>query len=174
MRTVIVLAGLSALSLAACDQAGDTEKKDAAAPTADTVAASAAEAGLPEGPTPGLWRITTQMSGMPAGATPPPVETCITKAQFERPDAPMADMKGMDCTQEAFRRDGDAIVGRSVCTMGEGMRSESNIRISGDFTRRYTMEVRSTMTPAPSPQMASTTMVMTAERLGDCPASAAQ
>ena len=169
MRITIALATLAALSLAACNQAGDAERKDAAAP-----AAGAAEAGLPEGPTPGLWRITTQMSGMPAGAAPPAVETCIREARFERPEAPMADMKGMDCTQEAFRREGDVIVGRSVCTMGEGMRSDSTIRISGDFSRRYTMEVKSTMTPAPSPQMASTTMVMTAERLGDCPASAPQ
>ncbi|MNG29240.1 hypothetical protein D3C84_1146360 [compost metagenome] len=58
--------------------------------------------------------------------------------------------------------------------MPDGARVQSDIRISGDFTRRYTMEVKSTTTPAPTPEMASTTMLMTAERIGDCPASATQ
>ena len=170
MRTITVLAGLAALALAACGQADDAEK------TAGSKATAKAEAGLAptlgEGPKPGLWRVTMQMPGMPAGAAPPPSEVCVTKAEFERPDAPMEDMRGMDCTHDAFHREGDAIVGRTVCTMGEGMRSESNMRITGDLSRRYTMEVRSSMTPAPQPERASTTMVMTAERLGDCPTSA--
>lgn len=169
MRNTIALAVMAVLSLAACNRSGDVDKKSAA-PAAD--AASPVAAAFTEGPRPGLWRVTTQFSGLPAGAPTPVTETCITKAEFQRPDAPMGDMKGMNCSQDAFRREGDAIVGRSVCTMGQGMRSESNFRITGDLNQRYTMEVRSTMTPAPTPETASTTMTLTAERLGDCPASA--
>jgi hypothetical protein len=168
MRIMTTVAGLAALTLGACGQGAESEK----AVEAGAEATAVADPGLPKGPTPGLWRITTTMSGMPAGAAPPTMETCVREAVFERPPAPMEDMAGMDCRQEAFRREGDVIVGRSVCTMGPNMHSESIIRISGDLARRYTMEVKATQTPAPSPEMANMTMIMTAERLGDCPAEA--
>jgi hypothetical protein len=171
MRATIMWAGLAALTLAGCNPPGDTAK-DATDAATDAATTRSDPVGLPEGPKPGLWRVTTRFAGLPAGAPTPVTETCIREARFERPDATMADTKGMDCQQEAFRREGDAIVGRSVCTMGEGLRSESNFRITGDLTQRYTMEVRSSITPAPTPETASTTMVLTAERLGDCPAPA--
>jgi hypothetical protein len=163
----LILSGLGAVALAACGQGDDKAADPAGAPAAK----SAAAAGLPTGPTPGLWRVTTQISGMPAGATPPAAEVCIREARFEAPQGPMT-TPGMNCEQQAFRREGDTVVGRSVCTTAEGVRMSSDMRVSGDFTRRYTMEIRSTTTPAPDPSMASMTMVMMAERLGDCPAAA--
>lgn len=168
MRIIVAVAGLAALTLGACSQGAEPEKADAVEAGAEATAA--VDPGLPKGPAPGLWRVTTTMSGMPAGATPPPVETCVREPAFERPSAPMEDMAGMDCRHEAFRREGEVIVGRSVCTMGPNMRSESTIRISGDLSQRYTMEVKATQTPAPSPETANMTMIMTAERIGDCPA----
>lgn len=164
MRTII-LCGLTAVSLAACGQ-GEAKKTDAAAP-----AEQAAAAGLPAGPTPGLWRVTSQMSGMPAGMAPPSVETCIREAKFEAPSSQMGAGSGVNCETQAFRREGDVVVGHSICTMPNGARTETETRISGDFTRRYTMEARSKTTPAPTPAMAETTITMTAERIGDCPAT---
>ena len=128
-----------------------------------------------DGPKPGLWRVTTAVQGMPAGMTLPSVETCIEQQDFAGmqggPDGRMPD--GANCSQQSFRREGDAMVGHSVCTMSDGVRTESDIRVTGDFERRYTMEVRNRMTPAPAPSMAETTMTMTAERIGDCPAGSA-
>ena len=167
MRIIAALLGLTALSLAGCGQGGDAPASGEAAPTAGAVS------DLPSGPTPGLWRVTTRISGMPEGVTPPVVETCIRQETFEPPAAMDADTPGMRCDQQSFRRDGDAMVGRSVCTSDDGVRTVMDTRVSGDFTRAYTMQVKSTTTPAPTPSMAETTMTMTAERIGDCPAESA-
>lgn len=168
---VIIIAGLTAVSLAACSQGGEGQT-DAAAPAAKA-RAEATAAGLPTGPTPGLWKITTQMSGMPAGMTPPSVQTCIREAKFETPTVPASRGSGVQCEQQSFRREGDAVVGHSVCTLSNGARTVTDTRMSGDFTRLYTMEVKAVTTPAPTPAMSEMSMTMTAERLGDCPAPAA-
>lgn len=168
MRIIPLVSGLAAFSLAACGQGGDASP----AGKANDTAGNAAAAGMPAGPTPGLWRVTTRMSGMPAGMEAPAVETCIREAKFETPrGAP--ESPGMTCEQQSFRREGDAMVGHMVCTSADGMRTETDTRVSGDFTRNYTMEVKSRMTPPPSPEMAEVAMVMTAERLGDCPGASA-
>lgn len=167
MRTNILFAGVAALALAACGSGGDAadgKKADEATPAA---------AGLPNGPTPGLWRVTTRISGMPDGMAAPTIETCIREQTFEMPQDPSSQTSGMTCDQQTFRREGDAMVGHSVCTSDAGVRTETDMRVSGDFTRRYTMAVTSTTTPAPTPAMATMNMTMTAERLGDCPAGSA-
>lgn len=168
MRTTTLLSGLAALSLAACGQSDDAAPEDRKAQAAGSVAGG----DLPAGPTPGLWRVTTRMSGMPAGMDAPPIETCIREATFESPQtAPQT--PGMTCDQQSFRREGDAMLGHSVCTSADGARTVIDTRVTGDYSRRYTMEVTSTTTPAPTPSMAEVSMVMTAERLGDCPAESA-
>ena len=167
MRIIPLVAGLAALSLAACGQGGDAPPAGKANDTARNAAAS-----MPAGPTPGLWRVTTRMSGMPAGMEAPAVETCIREAKFETPQG-APESPGMTCEQQSFRREGDAMVGHMVCTSADGMRTETDTRVSGDFTRNYTMEVKSRMTPPPSPGMSEVAMAMTAERLGDCPAASA-
>lgn len=163
MRTMILISGALALGLAACSQGGGDARTDKAG--ADAAPSTAA---VLEGPRPGLWRVTTAMTGVPGGATIPPVEHCVTESKFEAPA--QGSTPGADCTTEAFRREGDAVVGGSVCQM-QGMKTESAIRITGDFSSRYVMEVRTKMDPAPAPSMAETVMTMTGERLGDCPAT---
>lgn len=167
MRIVTLASGLAALTLAACGQGGDGAPAEK-----PTKAAAASAAGMPAGPTPGLWRVTTRMSGMPAGMEGPAVETCIREAKFEVPQG-APESSGMTCEQQSFRREGDAMVGHMACTSVDGVRTETDTRVSGDFTRNYTMELKSTMTPPPSPEMSEITMVMSAERLGDCPADSA-
>jgi len=170
MRTTTLLSGLIALSLAACGQGGEGGAADKASGGS---AAPVAAGDLPAGPTPGLWRVTTRMSGMPAGMEAPAIETCIREAKFEPPQGAAPQTPGMTCEQQSFRREGDAMVGRSVCTSEDGVRMVTDTRVTGDYSRNYTMAVNSTMTPAPTPSMAEVSMVMTAERLGDCPAQSA-
>lgn len=167
MRTIGLISGLAAFSLAACGQGGDGSPTGKA-----NAAAGNAAAAMPAGPTPGLWRVTTRMSGMPSGMEAPAVETCIREAKFETPQG-APESPGMTCEPQSFRREGDAMVGHMVCTSADGMRTETDSRVSGDFTRNYTMEVKSRMTPPPSPEMSGVAMVMTAERLGDCPVASA-
>lgn len=164
MRTMILISGALALGLAACGQGGETKTEAAA-----TDGGAAAPAATLEGPRPGLWRVTTQMAGIPGGAaTAAPVETCIQSSTFEAPSGAQA--PGAQCTTQPFRREGDAMVSASSCTMS-GMKTDSTIRVTGDFSSRYVMEVKTKMDPAPSPTMAETTTTMTAERIGDCPAA---
>ena len=159
------------IALAACGQGDDK----APASKADPGGAPAPAAAAMEGPRPGLWRITTRMPGMPAGVSMPAIETCVTRQDFSEmqrgpgQEAP----EGVRCSEQSFRRDGDAMVGHSVCTMPDGGRAETDTRVTGDLSSRYAMEVRTRMTPAPDPSMADTTMTMTAERIGDCPAGSA-
>lgn len=161
MRTMI--SGALALGLAACGQGGEAKTEA----TADSAAPSAAE--MMNGPRPGLWRVTTEMSGMPGGAPAmAPVETCIQSATFEAPGGNQT--PGANCTTQPFTRDGDAMVSSSTCTM-QGMKADSTIRVTGDFNSRYVMTVNTKMDPAPAPNMAETTVTMTGERLGDCPAT---
>ena len=166
MRNITLVSGLAALSLAACGQGEDGSTVDKAN---DTAGKAAATAGMPAGPTPGLWRVTTRISGMPAGMEAPAVETCIREAKFEAPQG-APESSGMSCEQQSFRREGDAMVGHMVCTSSDGVRTVTDTWVTGDYTRNYTMELKSTVTPPPSPEMSEVTMVMTAERLGDCPA----
>lgn len=170
MRIITLVSGFVALSLAACGQGDEAAPADkAAGKTAGAVAGN----DLPDGPTPGLWRVTTRMSGMPAGMEAPAIETCIREATFEPPKGATPQSPGMSCDQQSFRREGDAMVGHMVCTSDDGVRTVTDTRVTGDYSRNYTMEVKSTMTPAPTPSMAEVSMVMTAERLGDCPAESA-
>ncbi len=168
-RITLGLAGC--IALAACGQGDDK----APASKADPGGAPAPAAAAMEGPRPGLWRITTRMPGMPAGVSMPAIETCVTRQDFSEmqrgpgQEAP----EGVRCSEQSFRRDGDAMVGHSVCTMPDGGRAETDTRVTGDLSSRYAMEVRTRMTPAPDPSMADTTMTMTAERIGDCPAGSA-
>lgn len=175
MRIITALAGLTALTLAACGQGGAGGDDSGNAPDATEPAAAGPAPGRMDGPKPGLWRVTTAVTGMPAGVTLPSIETCIRRQDFSEmqrgPTGRMPD--DVDCSEQTFRREGDAMVGRSVCTMSDGARTESDIRITGDFERRYTMEVTNRTTPAPSPGMATNSMTMTAERIGDCPAESA-
>ena len=168
MRNLLT-SGLAVLMLTACGQGDDNSAAtDASTPAADTAAPAAASA-APEGPTPGLWRLTTRMPGMPAGMEPPAVETCIRESTFQPPRGG-AEAEPMHCEKPVFRREGGAMTGRMVCTSPEGERTVTDMRVTGDLSQRYTMEMTSATTPASGSEAAGMTMVMTAERLGDCPA----
>ncbi len=169
MRNLLT-SGLAVFVLAACGQGGGDETP-AQAPGA-TADAGAPAAGIPEGPAPGLWRVSTRMQGMPAGMEAPAVETCIRESSFEPPQASQAE--GMNCERPDFRREGEAMVGRLVCTSPAGERTVTDMRVTGDLTRRYVMEMTTATTPATGGAPAGMTMVMTAERLGDCPAGSAE
>jgi hypothetical protein len=165
MRSTIIggVAVACLLGLSACGDQNkpDTKTEAGAEATAPAVAPAALEA-----PRPGLWRIATTMRGMPGGAAVPPQDICVKEAKLEAPTAGRP--AGADCTAEAFVRQGDAMVGRSVCTLPGGMKSDSTIRITGDFNSRYATEVITKIDPAPTPALAQTTLTMTAERIGDC------
>ena len=158
------LASVAALTVAACNPGANKAEGDAAsAGSASTAAPATLEA-----PKPGLWRVTTAMEGMPGGAAVPPQEVCIKEAKLEAPAS--AQQAGAECTTTPFAREGDALVSTASCKLPGNMKSDSTVKISGDFNSRYVTEVTTKMDPAPTPAMAQTKITMTAERVGDCPA----
>lgn len=166
MRTItITLAGFAALALAACGQGADK----AAGDPVETAGGATPAPGRMDAPRPGLWRVTTRMAGLPGGVATPSVETCVRHETFaDMQHGPGRMPEGVRCSEQTFRREGNAMVGHSVCDMPNGVRAVSDTRVTGDFDSRYTMEVKTRMTPAPSPAMTGTAMTMTAERIGDC------
>jgi hypothetical protein len=171
MRLVFA-AAVAALATAAC---GPSEPAAGAASTATPAADSAppataaAPAAAPiEGPAAGNWRMTVTAMG----TTMPPTEYCYTKQVSLEEAAKMQQQAGITCSEQSYRKEADAWVGHSVCTMEAGptgpMKVTTDSRVTGDFASKYTMDITSKMDPAPMPSMAEQKMSVTAERIGDC------
>lgn len=159
------LASVMALTFAACSPGSNKAEGGADAPDAATKKAAVDPM---QGPKPGLWRVTTAIEGVAGAGAVPSQDICIKEEKLEAPA--IAEQQGAECKSTPFTRQGDAMVGSAQCTMPGNIRTESTIKVTGDFNSRYTTEVTTKMDPAPMPQMAQTKMTMTAERIGDCPA----
>lgn len=170
---LIFAAAVAALATAACgpsDPAADTAST--ATPAADSaapaVAAAPAAAPAIEGPAAGNWRMTVTAMG----TTMPPTEYCYAKQVSLEEAGKMQQEAGITCSEQSYRKEADAWIGHSVCTMEAGptgpMKITTDSRVTGDFASRYTMDITSKMDPAPMPSMAEQKMSMTAERIGDC------
>jgi len=171
MKRSFALAAITALGLAACgpsepaaNDAASTDRADEpAAPAAPAVAAAPAI----EGPAAGKWRVT--MTSM--GQTLPATETCYAEQVSIAEAQKMQQQAGVSCSEQTYRRDGDAWIGHSVCTMdnaGSPMTMTSDTRVTGDFASKYSMDITSKIDPPPMPNMAEQKITMTAERIGDC------
>lgn len=165
MRIAMSLA-LVALLAAGCSKKEAAKTETAAAPEVVAPAPAAPPLAVAdmEGPKPGKWRMTTELSAAPK---PVVAETCVAKTTFKDMQA-AKQQSGVTCSEQSFHREGADIVGRSVCTIQGGMKITTDSRITGDINSRYTMTAKTVMDPAPTPAMRETTMKMTAERLGDC------
>jgi hypothetical protein len=180
-RVSTMALGVAALAFAACSPsapATDGATTEAAAPAAP--APAALPAGIPgvDGPLPGKWRTTGTVTSAqaPAGmAIPPTPDICVPKhLPFEESmKAQQAEQEkttpGLTCPEISYKKEGDAYIGRSVCTMAAGaqtitmtMDSESK----GDFKTKYTTQA--TVTMSPDPGVGTQTMSMVSERIGDC------
>lgn len=176
MRVSLTIAALAALGLAACDSkpaadstapTGDSTAATAAAPAAPEPAASAALAAEMEGPAAGKWRMTVSMMG----ASPPPNEVCYEKQVSFAEAEKMQQQAGVTCSEQSYRREGDALIGHSVCSMDAGgtpMKVTTDTRITGDFSSKYTMDMTSKMDPPPMPSMTEQKMSIVSERIGNC------
>ena len=84
----------------------------------------------------------------------------------------MQQQSGVTCSEQSYRKEGDAWIGHSVCTMEAGpggpMKVTSDSRVTGDLSSKYTIEMTNKIDPPPMPSMAEQKMTISAERLGDC------
>jgi hypothetical protein len=158
-----LLAAAAALTLAACGGESGTPApaaSDAAAP-AETATPAPAPTGMAPGPIAGEWEVTVTAMGMSV----PPTKICYTRAMTMQEAQEMQQGAGITCSEQTIAADGKT--SHSVCSM-QGMTITTDMKVTGDFSSAYTMEMTSTMDPAPAgmPPGPSTTSVAM-KRLGD-------
>jgi len=160
-----VMAAATAALLAACS--GETSAPTTQTPSAGETPAAAAPAPSAAasltGPAAGKWRSTTTAGGM----TMPAMEICYDKQMTMEDAQALQRSAGVDCSENTYNATAGGMTGRSVCKMGD-MTITSDMKVTGDFNTAYTMEITSSMAPAPPgmPNPSITTIRM--ERLGDC------
>jgi len=153
-----------ALTLGACSKPADK-----AEPAAVTPAATSASAGEAMKPTPGQWKMTTDMEGMPAGAMPA-IEVCLT-ADDLKGDAWATGARRQDnCSKMETKVVGGVVTTHAVCA-SNGITTTMDIKATGDFSKRYTVETVMKMEPAAPGAPNPMKMSVVAERVGDCQAT---
>ena len=159
----------SLAALAACGPKAETKAagKPAASAAATTEAAAPTPTTLPRRK-PGLW---TQTMNLKEQGFSRSFRFCIDEATDQKIGV---NAQGADthCQQKSMTRSLDGgwtIV--SSCDLGAAGKSDSTVRVSGDFNTRYVMDITSTTTGAAQPAMnGEHKMSMTAEWSGACPA----
>lgn len=158
----VLAAASAALLLAACG--GKTEPTLDGAPSAAAPMGPAAAPSMPAGPTgpaAGKWKVSISSGGMEI----PPSEVCYAKQMTMEEAQKMQQQSGLTCSEQTFSQ--DAKSGHSVCSM-QGMTVTTDYVVNGDFNTAYTMQMTSTMDPAPPSMTGPSVTTMKMERLGDC------
>lgn len=160
----VMAAAAAALMLAACGGENAAAPTDGATPAASTPAAAAPSGGNPiAGPIAGEWQVTVNAAGMAL----PPQKICYEKQMTMEEAQKMQQDAGMTCSEQTYAPDGKS--GHSVCTM-QGMTITSDYTVAGDFNSSYTMEMKTSMDPAPPGVSNPSTTSIKMDRLGDCSA----
>lgn len=158
-----LLAAAAALTLAACGGESGTPTPaagESAAPAETATPAPAVTTAAP-GPTAGEWEVTVTAMGMSV----PPTKVCYTRAMTMQEAQEMQQDAGITCTEQTYAPDGKS--SHSVCSM-QGMTITTDMKVTGDFASAYTMEMTSTMDPAPPGMPAGpSTTTIAMKRLGD-------
>jgi hypothetical protein len=157
--------------LAACS--GGEKKTGATAAASPAAAASAAAPAAPamadvDMVQAGKWSMT--ISSM--GQTMPASEICVEKTMTYAEAQEAQKQAGVNCTENSYRREGDKLVGHSVCTIkgmaGAGaITMSTDIVLTGDLKTAYTVEQTTRMDPAPA-GMTEMKSTIVAKRIGDC------
>ena len=157
----------AALGLAACSPSAPATDAASTPEAAPAAATANIPAELKEGPAAGKWRVTTTAMG----TAMPPSDVCYDKQVSFEESQKMQQQAGVSCSEQSYKREGDAFVGHSVCTMdvnGKTINMTTDMRVVGDFNTKYTMDMTNKMDPAPMPGMEEQKMTILMERLGDC------
>jgi hypothetical protein len=124
-----------------------------------------AAAGTPDAPKrkPGLWQQTVTTST----GTPMPPQT-MSMCTDEKTDSLIADQAGANqrCAQQSVKRQGNAYVVEAVCKDG-ATTVRAHGTFTGDFTSRYSGEMRTTFDP-PMHGMKEMTQKIDARWVGPC------
>ena len=146
---------VAALALIGCNAEKEAAKSEAAKGEA---AKAEAAANIP-GRAAGLWEQTVEIKGQPASTN----KMCLG----EGTDAAALAKAPSECTPKIAAVAGGWTV-NTVCAMGNGAKTESKTRITGDMAREMVSKTTAVVTmKGAAPQTQEVTL--TARRLGDCP-----
>jgi hypothetical protein len=166
MKSILMTAA-AVFVLAACG-GGEAPATTAETPAAGETPAAAA-APMPAtptaltGPAAGMWRMTMTSQGM----NMPPTEICYEKQMTMEDAQALQSGAGVECSENTFNATPGGMTGHSVCKMGD-MTMTSDTKVIGDFNTAYTVELTSSMSPAPAGMPSSSVTTIKMERLGDC------
>lgn len=128
-------------------------------------AASASAAGFePPKRKSGLWEMKISSSQAPQGSGSQTMRQCIDQ---NTDDVMRKEQENrMSCSKKDLRREGDRIVGDSVCTV-EGTTVSTHTVVTGNFDTNYRADVKSTFNP-PLHGMRESSSVIQGKWLGSC------
>lgn len=168
MTLKLVTALIFAATLAACsDDSASTEVDADSSIVADEAAppppASLNQAEEIMGPAAGMWDLDITTGGTSLPTTSVCYDQTLTLAEMDRQQR----QAGVECSRQDYRREGNVIVGQSICTMS-GTEIIVDQRITGDMRSNYTAEMTTRMDPPPAPGAEAQEMTVVARRTGDC------
>ncbi len=124
-----------------------------------------AAANNPEGQprlAPGLWEMKNTLPSL--GGITQITEICMGPDGGDFTEQAARNSK--DCPQKTFRNDGDRVIFDAVCK-AEGSMVTVHGEFTGDFSSRYTADIRTTYDP-PLQGVANMTLSQESRRIGDC------
>ena len=111
----------------------------------------------------GLWEITVSSAQMKGAHA---MQQCVDQQSDDLMKNEMAGMGKMSCSKNETHKEGDKIVGESVCKM-EGSTVTTRSVITGRFDSAYKADIKSTYEP-PMRGMRESSSVVEAKWLGPC------
>jgi len=111
----------------------------------------------------GLWEITVSSAQMKGGHT---MQQCIDQKSDDLMKQDRPGMEKMSCSKNEMRKEGDKIIGESVCKMSDTTVSTRSV-ITGRFDSAYKADIKSTYEP-PMHGMRESSSVVEAKWLGPC------
>jgi hypothetical protein len=129
------------------------------------LAGSAAFAASPDAPKrkSGLWEMKVSSPQMKGGHA---MQQCVDQKSDDLMKQDRPGMEKMSCSKNSVRKDGDKIVGESVCKM-DGSTVTTRSVITGQFDSAYKADIKSTFDP-PMHGMKESATVVEAKWLGPC------
>ena len=162
---LLATAAVATLGLAACNSNEGVTAKDA---SVEEVAKAVAESDVALRP--GRWETSVSMAG---DATPIPgagkggMATCLTNDDLAQMDKQMMQKPMDSCKYDSFTMAGGRIAGAMSCNPAEGEGPTMKMTMDGTYTPE-TYELAMTTEMSMGGRSQSTTMQVTARRVGEC------
>ena len=116
--------------------------------------------------------MTVQGTATTPGMSLPVQEDCLVDRISMRQAQLRQAERGVSCSDYAFRQEGASTIGSFNCTLTDGRAFQSEVTTTGDMMRAYTSTIVNTASEStPGGGATTSTLMLVAERVGECPSS---